>query len=98
MPIDTMAFVMDTRRLSLEQRAVYLLLMMALWDADGRLPNEPVMIARILAISLRKWKFVSPAVLPFFDVTSEHITHESVTKHLRLWRGAARATAPENRS
>lgn len=91
MPFDTMGFYMATAHLTLEQKGAYHLLLMALWDADGRLPNDPKILARILRIDIRKWRFISAEVLPFFVVDGEHLTHKWITKELALRKRARSA-------
>lgn len=58
----------DTQHLTTEQHGTYLLLLMAMWRADAKLPNEPQKLARIARVSFRRWHIVSPEVLEFFTV------------------------------
>jgi len=72
----------DTPHLSLEQDGAYRRMIDAMWNAGGRLPNDPQKLARILRVDIRKWKFLSAAVLPFFEVDGDELTHKRVTAEL----------------
>lgn len=70
----------DTQHLSTEQHGAYLLLLMAMWRADGRLPNDEKKLARITRVSLRRWHIVAPDVMAFFDVDGGDITQKRLVE------------------
>lgn len=76
-------FVGDTLQLSPEQIGVYLLMLMAMWNADGELPNDDVKLARVARLSLKKWRSVAPDIMPFFTVDGDKVTHRRLTKELQ---------------
>lgn len=76
-------FVGDTLLLSTEHIGAYLLLLIALWNADGVLPADEVKLARVARMTVKKWRSVSAEILPFFIVDGEHLTHGRLTKELR---------------
>lgn len=88
----TADYARDTKHLTLEQDAAYRRMIDAMWDAGGRLPNNDSDLARILRIDVRKWKFLSTAVLPFFVVDGNDLTHKRVSIEL------AKATARSERA
>ena len=49
-------FVGDTLLLSTEHIGAYLLLLIALWNADGVLPNEEAKLARVARLSVKRWR------------------------------------------
>lgn len=76
-------FVGDTLHLSSEQVGVYLLLLMAMWNADGSLPDDDAKLARVARLSLKKWRAARPELMEFFTVADGHVTHGRLTKELQ---------------
>lgn len=76
-------FVGDTLMLSAEHVGAYLLLLIALWNADGELPDDEAKLARVARMSLKKWRGVAPELMPFFIVTDGKISHGRLTKELQ---------------
>lgn len=76
-------FIGDTLHLSSEQVGAYLLLLMAMWNADGKLPNDEAKLARVARLSLKKWRSVAPDLMPFFEQDKDHISHRRLTKELQ---------------
>lgn len=76
-------FIGDTLHLSTEQVGAYLLLLMAMWNAGGSLPNDDVKLARVARLSLKKWRAVAGDLLPFFEVENDRIAHGRLTKELQ---------------
>lgn len=75
-------FVGDTLLLSTEHIGAYLLLLIALWNADGVLPADDVKLARVARMTVKKWKSVSSEILHFFIVENGELTHNRLTKEL----------------
>ncbi|MDW9772572.1 uncharacterized protein YdaU (DUF1376 family) [Sinorhizobium meliloti] len=76
-------FIGDTLHLSTEQIGAYMLLLMAMWNAGGRLPNDDAKLARVVRMSVKKWKAIEDDLLGFFDVTEGEIYHNRLTKELQ---------------
>lgn len=76
-------FVGDTLQLSTEQIGAYLLLLIALWNANGSIPADEVKLARIARMTVKKWKTVSVEVMPFFEVEDNRLSHDRLTKELQ---------------
>lgn len=68
----------DTLFLSDAEIGSYVLLIGAMWNAGGRLPNDPVKLARIARVQPRAWVRRWAAVSQFFDVDGDTITHQRV--------------------
>jgi uncharacterized protein YdaU (DUF1376 family) len=73
----------DTRHLTTEQHGAYLLLLMAMWRADGRLPNDPRKLARIAGCTGARWNKIGPDVLDLFQSDGQDLTHKRVTSELQ---------------
>jgi uncharacterized protein YdaU (DUF1376 family) len=88
-------FVGDTLLLSAEQIGVYLLLLIALWNAGGELPDDDTKLSRVSRLTVHRWREVWIELAPFFEVKNGRITHGRLTKELQKSAGksAARATA-----
>lgn len=76
-------FVGDTLALSAEGVGSYMLLLMAMWNANGSLPMDDTKLARIVRMTRRKWLTVAPEVMPFFAVEDGVVTHNRLTKELQ---------------
>lgn len=59
-------FVGDTLTLSTEHIGAYLLLLIALWNANGMLPSDERKLARVARLNLKRWRAVAIDLLPFF--------------------------------
>lgn len=79
----------DTRHLTTEQHGAYLLLLMTMWRADGRLPNDAKKLARIAGCTPSRWSKISADVMEFFDVEAGEV----MSRHLRHWDAEARRLA-----
>jgi uncharacterized protein YdaU (DUF1376 family) len=88
-------FVGDTLHLSTEQIGAYMLMLMAMWNAGGTLPDDDVKLSRVVRMSLKKWRAISADLLTFFERASGEISHKRLTKELRksLVKSEARAAA-----
>lgn len=76
-------FVGDTLMLSAEHVGAYMLLLIALWNAKGTMPNDERKLARVARLSLKKWRSVAPDLMPFFEVDDTSITHGRLKKELQ---------------
>ena len=76
-------YLRDTRHLTAEQHGAYLLLLMAAWNAGGRLPNDSRKLARLAASTPSRWAKISADVLEFFEVDGDHITNRRLTLELK---------------
>lgn len=88
-------FVGDTLHLSTEQVGAYLLLLMAMWNADGALPNDSTKLARVARSSVENWPSLWLDLAPYFDVTDSHVTHGRLARELAKFarKSASRSEA-----
>ncbi len=76
-------FIGDTLHLSTEQIGAYMLLLMAMWNAGGKLPSDEAKLARVTRMSVKKWKAIADDLLPFFEIVGDEIRHNRLTKELQ---------------
>nr|DAQ12763.1 MAG TPA: Protein of unknown function (DUF1376) [Caudoviricetes sp.] len=74
----------DTRHLTTEQHGAYLLLLMTMWRSDGVLPKDDAKLARIVGMSVARWKRISDDVLAFFDDCEGGITQGRLAAELAI--------------
>lgn len=70
----------DTQHLTTEQHGAYLLLLMAMWRTEGKLPNDAGKLARIARVGLRRWHVVAKEVMPFFEIDGDFITQKRLVE------------------
>ncbi|MEQ1407753.1 DUF1376 domain-containing protein [Neorhizobium sp. Rsf11] len=76
-------FIGDTLHLSTEQIGAYMLLLMAMWNAGGKLPGDEAKLARVARMSVKKWKAIAGDLMPFFEIDGDAIRHNRLTKELQ---------------
>lgn len=76
-------FIGDTLHLSTEQVGAYLLLLMAMWNAGGSLPDDEAKLARIVRLSVKKWRAVAPDLLSFFERVDGAVRHNRLTREMQ---------------
>jgi len=88
-------FVGDTLQLSTEQIGAYMLILMAMWNAGGRLPDDDAKLARVARLSLKRWRAISVDLLSFFEREAGEIGHKRLTRelHKAQVKSEARAAA-----
>lgn len=69
-------YLADTTHLTRDEHGAYLLLLMALWRAGGKLPNDPHKLAKLSKCSTPEWEEISPSVLEFFTVSGGALTQK----------------------
>lgn len=75
-------FVGDTLLLSAEHIGVYLLLLIALWNAHGQLPKDDVKLARVARMPVENWRTIWGDIEQFFEVSETSISHGRLSREL----------------
>lgn len=64
MPLSTSAYLADTPHLSLPHHGAYMLILMAMWRANGWIADDEHVFANICKISVKKWRGLAPILRP----------------------------------
>lgn len=82
LPLYVGDYLKDTGFLTVEQHGAYCLLLMRMWSAGGMLPNDEAKLARLLGLSVKKWRPIWMALAGYFIVADNGITHKRITEEL----------------
>jgi uncharacterized protein YdaU (DUF1376 family) len=87
MPLFWGDFLANTMHLSAQEAGAYLFLIAHAWEHDGKIPSEPVRLARIAHVRQDQWKKVWCALEEFFEIEAHGpsisaITHGRVVDEL----------------
>lgn len=86
MPLYIADYLGDTMHLTTEQHGAYLLLLMASWKADGKLPGDPAALAAITRMTPQGWARIQPVIEPFFFASNDSWVHKRVRAELEKAR------------
>lgn len=76
-------FLGDTLDLNTEGIGAYMLLLMAMWNAGGSLPDNDAKLARITRLSVKRWRAVATDLLSYFERDKGRITHQRLSKEFQ---------------
>jgi len=82
MPMYWDAYIADTTHLTTEEHGAYLLLLGAMWRRNGWVPDDAKDLARILGLTVAKWKRTKERLSGFLIFENGHITQK---KLLETW-------------
>jgi uncharacterized protein YdaU (DUF1376 family) len=77
------AYLADTTHLSTEEHGAYLLLLAAMWRRNGWVPDDDRDNARILGLTVAKWKRIKDRLSPFLTFEDGHISQKNL---LKIWK------------
>lgn len=83
MPLYIADYRTDTLHLTTEQHGAYLLLLMALWNAGGKLPDNDTQLSRIVCATSQRWAKMRDIVLRFFVHKDGTISHKRIDQELQ---------------
>ncbi|MDR7232811.1 uncharacterized protein YdaU (DUF1376 family) [Caulobacter sp. BE264] len=75
-------YLAETTHLDAIGHGAYLLLIMAMWRAGGKLPRDEAKLARIAQCTPDQWASVRDDVMAFFKVSGGSIRHNRVSKEI----------------
>lgn len=82
MPLYIADYHADTTHLSRGEHGAYLLLLMAMWRAGGRLPYNDTKLGLLAKCTPDEWADIRPAIMEFFKRRGGHLTHKRVTSEI----------------
>ena len=83
MPMYWGDYFSKTRHLTCEQHGAYLQLLGTMWLSGGSLKNTPQNLAKLTGSTPSRWAKISPAIMAFFVVEGDIITHERLMFELK---------------
>lgn len=95
MPLLVDKYLGDTQHLTTEMHGAYLLLLMAMWKRDGRLPADDQQLQTISRMPASKWRSAKQVLMQFFRVTEDgvSITQKRLSEELERANTATAAKA-----
>jgi uncharacterized protein YdaU (DUF1376 family) len=84
MPLYWSDYQGGTTALDCEQHGAYLLLLGKMWQAGGSLPNEPVILARLVGLTKARWVKISPPIMALFTVVGDRVTQKRLAAELKI--------------
>lgn len=79
-------YLAETTHLTAPEHGAYLLLLMAMWRADGKLPRDEIRLAKIARCSTEQWADVRTSVLEYFQVFGGTLRQRRVTKEIARYK------------
>jgi uncharacterized protein YdaU (DUF1376 family) len=86
LPLWTDAYLSDTGHLTTIEHGAYLLLLMTMWRAGGRLPLDDKKRARFARMTSLQWERIKPTMMEFFTVEGDEIRQGRLTDELAFVR------------
>lgn len=75
-------YLAETTHLEAVGHGAYLLLIMAMWRAGGKLPRDEAKLARIARCTPEQWAAIRDDVMAYFKVSGGTIRHNRVSKEI----------------
>jgi len=82
MPLYIADYLADTTHLTRSEHGAYLLLLMSMWRAGGRLPADDAKLAKLAQCSPDEWSDMRATILEFFKRRGGLLTHKRVTAEI----------------
>ncbi len=72
----------DTTHLTTVEHGAYLLLLMAMWRAGGKLPRDDKRMAALTKLSAAEWAEIKPTIMEFFTVSGGSMSHKRLVAEM----------------
>jgi uncharacterized protein YdaU (DUF1376 family) len=72
----------DTMHLTRDQHGGYLLLLAAMWNGGGSLPNEPAVLGHVTKATPEEWERLALVLMPFFKIVRGRLVSKRLAKEL----------------
>lgn len=90
MPLYIADYLADTTHLTRSEHGAYLLLLMAMWRAGGKLPADDAKLARLAKCNGEEWSDVKPVVMDFFKRRGGTLTHKRLSEEYAKYENTIR--------
>jgi uncharacterized protein YdaU (DUF1376 family) len=71
----------DTKHLTCEQHGAYLQLLLLAWEMpDCAIPDDDRVIARMISISMKRWRAIKPTVMAFWTLENNRWTQRRLSR------------------
>jgi uncharacterized protein YdaU (DUF1376 family) len=84
-------YLADTMHLTRDEHGAYLLLLMAMWRAGGKLPGDDARLAKITMSTAKEWAELKPVILAFFTRRGAVITHKRLSREIAKYETVSEA-------
>lgn len=95
MPMYWDAYLSDTTHLTTEEHGAYLLLLAAMWRRDGSVPDDDKDNARILGLTVGRWRKIKARLQPFLTIQDGAITQKNLQK---IWENTQEKIATNKKN
>jgi uncharacterized protein YdaU (DUF1376 family) len=95
MPLFIDAYLADTTHFSAEEHGAYLLLLMAMWRRNGRVPNDNRDLARMCCVSVKRWPRIKARLMPLLIEQDGELSQKRLTT---VWAELKNKLAPKGSS
>ena len=72
----------DTTHLTTVEHGAYLLLLMAMWRAGGKLPRDDKRMAALTKLSASDWAEIKATIMEFFTVSGGSVSHKRIVAEM----------------
>lgn len=86
MPLYVGDYLGDTTQLNCVEHGAYLLLLMAMWRADGRLPDDDRRLAATARCTAPQWTRIRPTLIGYFRIEDGQLAHDRLERELDRYR------------
>lgn len=83
----TDAYASKTDHLTTLEHGAYFLILKAMWNSKGYLPNDEVRLSRIAKLTLDKWRKISKTIMEFMTIEGSRITQNRLKLEFEIASG-----------
>lgn len=98
LPLWTDAYLADTGHLTTAEHGAYLLLLITMWRAGGKLPNDDKRLCRYSKLSASNWSKMRDTIMEFFTIDGDVIRQNRLSDELDFVKARSRKQSENARS
>lgn len=88
MPLYIADYLADTTHLTRSEHGAYMLLLMAMWRAGGKLPSSDDKLSRLAKCTADEWSDMRDVIMEFFKRRGATITHKRLSEEYAKYQNA----------